>query len=98
MRAAARVKVAAAEEVAAAPIVPAVVATAAVADLLAAVGDATEGATSRRNAPGRRVTYSPSELDARVWPRVGYSCESRRAGCFALCVFPVAGAGAQEGV
>ena len=64
--AAARVKVAAAEEVAAAPIVPAVVATAAVADLLAAVGDATEGATSRRNAPRRRATYSPSVLGVRV--------------------------------
>ena len=61
MGAAARVKVAAAEEVAAAPIVLAVVA-----DLLAAVRDATEGATSRRNAPRKRAIYSPSVLGARV--------------------------------
>ena len=46
-----RVEVAAAEEAAAAPVVPAVVATAAVANLMAAVGDATGGATSGRSAP-----------------------------------------------
>ena len=46
-----RVEVAAAKEAAAAPLVPAVVATAAVTHLLAAVGDATVGATSRRSAP-----------------------------------------------
>ena len=45
---------------------PAVVATAAVADLMAAVGDATGGATSGRSAPRRRVTSSPSVLGARV--------------------------------
>ena len=38
-------------EVAAAPVVSAVVATAAVANLMAAVGDATGGATSGRSAP-----------------------------------------------
>ena len=49
--AAARVEVAASEEAAAAPVVPALVATVAVADLMAAVGDPTEGATSGRSTP-----------------------------------------------
>ena len=40
-----RVEVAAAQEAAAAPVVPTVVATAAVADIMAAVGDSTGGAT-----------------------------------------------------
>ena len=53
-------------EAAVAPVVPAVVATAAVADLLAAVGDAIGGATSGRSAPRRRVTSSPSVLGAQV--------------------------------
>ena len=61
-----RVEVAAAEEAAAAPVVPALVATAGVADLMAAVGDVTGGATSGRSAPRRRVTSSPSVLGARV--------------------------------
>ena len=61
-----RVEVAAAEETAAAPVVPAVVATAAVTDLLAAVGDTTGVATSGRSAPGRRATSSLSVLGARV--------------------------------
>ena len=60
-----RVEVAAAEDAAAAPVVPTVVATAAVADLMAAVGDATEGAKTRRSAPRRRVKSSPSVLGAR---------------------------------
>ena len=64
--AAARVKVATAEEEAAAPELPAVVAMVAVADLLAAVGDATRRATSGRSAPRRNATSSPSVLGARV--------------------------------
>ena len=64
--AAARVEVTAAEEAAAAPVVPAVVATIAVADLMAAVGDATGGATSGRRAPRRRVASSTNLLGARV--------------------------------
>ena len=63
---AARVEVATAEELAAAPVVPAVVATAAVADLMAAVGDATGGAISGGSAQRRRVTSSPRVLGARV--------------------------------
>ena len=63
---AARVEVEGAEEAAVAPVVPAVVAKAAVADLLVTVGDATERATSGRSAPQRRVTSSPSVLGARV--------------------------------
>ena len=47
--AAAKVEVAAAEEAAAAPVQPSVVATASVADLLTAVGDATGGITSGRS-------------------------------------------------
>ena len=43
--AATRVEVASAQEAAAAPVVPTVVATAAIADLMVAVGDATGGAT-----------------------------------------------------
>ena len=58
-RAAARVEIAAAKEAAAAPVVPAVVATTAVGDFLAAVGDVTGGATSRRSVPRRRATSSP---------------------------------------
>ena len=50
-----RVEVAAAEEAAATPEVPAVVATTAVSDLMAAVGDATGGATSERSVPRKRV-------------------------------------------
>ena len=61
-----RVEVAAVEEAEAAPVVPAVVATAAVADLMATVGDVIGGATSGRSAPRRRVTSSPSVLGARV--------------------------------
>ena len=61
-----RVEVAAAKEAASAPEVPAVVATAAVADLIAVVGDATGGATSGRSAPQKRVTSSPNVLSARV--------------------------------
>ena len=60
--AAARVEVTAAEEAAAVPVVSAVLATAAVADLMAAVGDATGVATSGRSGPRRRVTSSPSVL------------------------------------
>ena len=63
--AAARVEVATAEEEAAAPEVPAVVAMVAVADLLAAVGDATRGTTSGRSAPRSRVTSLPRVLGAR---------------------------------
>ena len=48
--AATRLEVTAADEAAAVPVVPAVVATAAVADLLAAVGDATGRAASGRSA------------------------------------------------
>ena len=62
----ARVEVAAVEEAAAAPIVPTVVATAAVADLMAAVGDAPGGATSRKSTPRRRATSSPTVLGAQV--------------------------------
>ena len=66
---AARVEVATAEEEAtAAPVVPAVVATATVADLVAAVGNATGGATSGRSAPRRRATSSPGVIGARVLP------------------------------
>ena len=61
-----RVKVTAAEEAAVAPVVPAVVATATVADLMAAVRDATGGTTSGRSAPRRRGTSLPSMLDAWV--------------------------------
>ena len=61
-----RVEVAAAKEEATLPVVPVVVATAVVEDLLTAVGDATRGATSGRRAPRRRVTSSPSVLGARV--------------------------------
>ena len=61
-----RVEVAAAEEAAAAPVGPAVVATVAVVDVMAAVGDATGGATSGRSLPRKRVTPSPSVLGARV--------------------------------
>ena len=64
--AAARVELAATEEAAAAAVVPVVVATAAVADLLVAVGDATKGATSGRSAPRRRANPSPSVLGTRV--------------------------------
>ena len=64
--AAARVEVAVVEKEAAAPIVPALVTTTAVADLTAAVGDATGGVTSKRNAPRRRATSSPSVVGARV--------------------------------
>ena len=64
-RARARVEVAVAEEAAAALlVVPAVVATAAVADLLAAFSDATGGATSGRITPRRRATLLPSVLGA----------------------------------
>ena len=56
--AATRVEAAAAEEAATTPVVLAVVATAAVADLLTTVGDATGGATSGRSAPRRRATLS----------------------------------------
>ena len=56
----ASVEVTAAEEAAAAPVVPAIIATVAVADLMAAVGDATGGAASGRRAPRRRVTFSRS--------------------------------------
>ena len=66
---AARVEVAAVEEAAAASVVPAVYATVAVADLMAAVGDASGGVTSGRSAPLRRVTSSPSMLAARVLAR-----------------------------
>ena len=62
----ARMEVAATEKAAAAPVVPAVVATAAVANLMAAVGDATGGATSRRSSPKRRATPLQSVLGARV--------------------------------
>ena len=73
--AAARVEVAAAEEAVAAPVVPAVVAT----DLLAAVGDATGGATSGKSAPRRRVTFSSSVLGARVLAaRRAYAHRARR--------------------
>ena len=61
-----RVEIAAAEEVAAAPVVPVVVATAAVANLMVAVGDATGAATLGRSVRRRRVTSSPSVLSARV--------------------------------
>ena len=63
---AARVEVAAVEEAAVVPVVPAAVATTAGADLMAAVGDATRGALSGRSAPRRRATSSTSVLDARV--------------------------------
>ena len=62
----ARVELAATEEATGAPIVSAVVAMAVEADLMAAVSDATGGATSRRSAPRRKVTSSPSMLGARV--------------------------------
>ena len=71
-----RVEVVAAEDEAAAPVVPAVVATAAVADLLAAAGDATGGATSGRRAPLRRATSSPSVLG--VWVLATRRACSRR--------------------
>ena len=58
---AAQVEIASAEEAAAAPVMPEVVATAEVADLLAAVGDATGGATSGRSAP-----HDEERLDPRV--------------------------------
>ena len=61
--AATKVEVTGAEEAAA---TPAVVATAAVVDLLAAVGDATGGTTSGRRAPQRRATSSLIVLDAPV--------------------------------
>ena len=61
-----KVEITAAEEAVAAPVVPAVVVTAAVEDLMAAIGDATGGATSGRSAPRRRVTSSPNVLGARV--------------------------------
>ena len=64
--AAARVEVAAAEEAASVPIVPAVVATATGEYLMAAVGDATGGATSGRSASRRRGTSSSSVLGAWV--------------------------------
>ena len=60
-----RVEVAAVENAVEAPVVPAVVATAAVADLMAAVGNATGEATSRRSAPRRRVASLPSVLGTR---------------------------------
>ena len=53
---AARVEATTAKEAAAAPVVPAVVATAVVANFLGAVEDATGGATSRRKPLRRRVT------------------------------------------
>ena len=62
----ARVEVAASEEAAATPVVSAVVATAEVADVMVAVGDATGGATSGRSALRRRVTSPPSVVGARV--------------------------------
>ena len=68
--AAAKVELAAAEEAAAAPKVPALVATAAVADLVVAVEDAIGETTSGRSVPRRRATSSPSVLGARFgWPR-----------------------------
>ena len=66
--AATRVEVRAVEEAAAAPVVPAPVATAAVVDLMDAVGDATGGAKSGRSAPRKRATSSPSVPGVRVWP------------------------------
>ena len=57
-----RTGVAAVEEAAAAPVVPAVITTAVVADLMAMVGDAIGGATSGRSAPRRRATSLPSVL------------------------------------
>ena len=77
--AAARVEVAAAKEVGTAPVLPAVVATVAVADPLAALGDAIGGATSGRGAPRRRATSSPSVLGARVSAsRRSNICRTRR--------------------
>ena len=74
-----RVEVAAAEEAAAAPVVPAVVATVVVADLMATVDDATGGATSGRSTPRKRVTSSPSVLGARVLAtRRAYARRTRR--------------------
>ena len=61
-----RVEVVAVENAVEAPGMPAVVATAAVADIMVAVDNATRGATSRRSAPRRRVTSSPSVLGARA--------------------------------
>ena len=77
--AAARVEVAATEEAVAAPVVPAVVPTAAVAHLLAVVGDATGGAPSGKIAPRRTATSLPSELGTRVMAtRRAYSHQTWR--------------------
>ena len=61
-----RVEVAVAEEAAAAPVVPAVVTPAAVADFIAAVGDTAGVVTSGRSVPRRRATSSPSVLGDRA--------------------------------
>ena len=53
-------------EAAEAPVVPALIAMVAVADLLAAVGDEREEVTLGRSAPRKRATLSPSVLSARV--------------------------------
>ena len=55
-----------AEEATTAPVVSAVVATAVVVDLMAAVGGAAGRATSGRIAPPRRVTSSRSVQGARI--------------------------------
>ena len=62
---AARVDMLAADEAAVASVVLAVVATAAVADLLAAVGDVRGGSTSGASAPPTRATSSSSVPSAR---------------------------------
>ena len=64
--AAARVEVAAGEEAAAAPVVSVVVATAAIAGLLAVVGDAIRGATSGWSAPQSGHEESTYSSDAEV--------------------------------
>ena len=64
-----RVEIAAAQKTAVAPVVPTVVATAAIADLMATVGDAKGGATAGRSGRRGRVTSSPSVLGARVLAR-----------------------------
>ena len=63
-----RVEIAATAEASAAPVVPAVIATAVVADLLAAVGDATGGATSERGAP-RENDFTD---ECARWPGFGH--------------------------
>ena len=60
--AAARMKVAATEEAVTVPIVPVVAATAVVADLMTAVGDANGEVTSERSATRKIATYSQSVL------------------------------------